>query len=299
LGIQKSQLSEPVSSVYSNSELSSEASEILSAATGIPWVIGASDGALANLGSGCTGQGDAAVTIGTSGAVRITATDIRTDPKHRLFTYHMVPGLFICGGPINNGGIALQWIADLLAGKQGADVETPLELAQKAPAGSDGLLFLPYLLGERAPVWDAEACGGWIGLKINHGQPQLARSVLEGICYSLRDLIVLIEEAYGPILRIAASGGFTQSDFWVQLLADVTGKPVQITHNPDASAVGAIFTAMYAVGVLNDWNDIHRLLPDSPVINPNKGHADFYAKTFAQYQKLYPAVEAVRNSSGG
>ena len=206
-GIKASALSEPVPATHCERELVSTWRSI-----GIPvespFVIGASDGCLANLGTGAVRPGATALTIGTSGAVRMAVRTPEYDARERLFTYILTPGLYIMGGATNNGGNAVQWYAGL-AGKT---LDQLADLAGQAPAGCEGLIFLPYLLGERAPVWDASASGVFFGIRSLHGQAHFARAVLEGVSYGLRQIGASLEETVGPLEQIYASGGFTGND---------------------------------------------------------------------------------------
>ncbi|HWB94495.1 MAG TPA: gluconokinase, partial [Puia sp.] len=217
-GIRASQLSEPVPTTHREWELISTWRPIGLPAE-CPWVIGASDGCLANLGTGAIRPGATALTIGTSGAVRMAAHSPEYDARERLFSYVLTQGLYIIGGATNNGGNAVQWYADLALGEHGRDAGALDQLATeagKAPAGCDGLIFLPYLLGERAPVWDAHAKGLFFGVRWMHGRPHFARAVLEGVSYGLRQIGASLEETVGPIERIYASGGFTRNTSWLQ-----------------------------------------------------------------------------------
>jgi len=130
------------------------------------------------------------------------------------------------------------------------DTAAWLAEADTVPAGCEGLIFLPYLLGERAPVWNSDAKGVWFGIRSSHGQRHFLRSVLEGISYSLYQIGVSLEETVGPIQHIYASGGFTQSAVWLQMIADVFHKKVCVTGVADASAIGAALMGFYALGIL-------------------------------------------------
>lgn len=221
------------------------------------FVIGASDGCLAQLGSGALLPGTASLTIGTSGAIRIFLQQPWVDPDKELFTYLLDDSHFVCGGSTNNGGIVLQWWENSVMAQSGtADdvVRNFIESAAAARPGCDGMVCLPYFGGERAPVWNAAATGKMVGITTRHGQPEFRRAILEGIAYSFRMLLEKLEVAGGQVHTILASGGFTQSDWWVQLMADILGKPLLIpVQEADASAMGAVAVAMKAEGIISDW----------------------------------------------
>ncbi|HEY1871193.1 MAG TPA: gluconokinase, partial [Chitinophagaceae bacterium] len=171
----------------------------------VPFVLGASDGALANLGSGILNRTNAAVTVGTSGAVRITSNKYLVDKKQRLFCYCFNNGLYITGGAINNGGIALQWVIEKMLRENFKDenkIKALLKEAMQIKAGADGLIFLPYILGERSPVWDENAKGALIGLTAAHTRAHIIRSVLEGVCFSIVEVMEALEETSGTIKNI-------------------------------------------------------------------------------------------------
>ncbi|HKG06551.1 MAG TPA: gluconokinase [Pedobacter sp.] len=256
----------------------------------VPFVIGASDGCLANLGSHAIEPGIAALTIGTSGAVRVAAKQPLPNPA-MTFSYLLDEQIYICGGPVNNGGIALQWLLRNVFGKQELDnagYDSIFELLKPIPAGSEGLIFLPYLSGERAPVWDAAACGNFFGLRLHHGQGHLARAVLEGICYALNHVLVLLEQYTGPILNINVSGGFVHSEIWMQLLSDVTGKTLVLMHTEDASAIGAAYLAAKTLGLADAYPQPIR---QERIIMPDQGKHQVYKEGFNRYIQLYPALK--------
>ncbi|HMI04101.1 MAG TPA: FGGY-family carbohydrate kinase, partial [Pedobacter sp.] len=155
-------------------------------------------------------------------------------------------------------------------------------------AGSEGLIFLPYLNGERAPVWDASASGSFFGLRLQHGQGHLARAALEGICYALNQVLVTLEQHTGHIHKINVSGGFVHSEVWMQLLADVTGKPLILMHTEDASAIGAAYLAAKTTGLTNEYPQPE---PGEKAITPDWQTHEVYKKGFATYTQLYPALK--------
>ncbi|HEY4147311.1 MAG TPA: gluconokinase, partial [Chitinophagaceae bacterium] len=186
-----------------------------------PFVIGSSDGALANI---ATGSYSLVVTIGTSSAARILTPNRETDKYMRSFCYHARDSEYIVGGAGNNGAVVLQWLKEsLLQTTQG--FEQLFAQAAQAPPGSDGLLFLPYILGERAPLWNPRAKGVFFGLDISHTRAHMIRAVLEGIIYGVYSIGRVIMENNDPT-EIYAGGGFAQSSLWVQVLADVFNKKV-------------------------------------------------------------------------
>ncbi|ATP57530.1 gluconokinase [Pedobacter ginsengisoli] len=279
-GIDPKMLSEPVQTDYT---------KFLN--TGIPVVIGASDGCMANLGSGGIKPGIAVMTIGTSGAVRIASDKPLPNEKAMTFSYILDKDTFICGGPINNGGIALQWwIKNNIKHELGeADYEQLFGEIASIAAGSKGLLFLPYLTGDRAPIWDSESCGVFFGVKLEHEKAHFSRAVLEGICYSMYDVLDAMQENAEAIKQINISGGIVKSETWMQMMADITGKDLVITQTEDASAVGASLLAMKALGLITDYADLSIKEPKMVKTNPKNG--DVYLRNFMIFKTLYSALK--------
>jgi gluconokinase len=259
---------------------------------GVPFIIGASDGCLANLGSMADKPGVAAITIGTSGAVRVASGKPLPNEQAMTFSYILDKQTFICGGPINNGGIAMQWwLKNLNQGATDDDYARLFEQIAGVSPGNEGLIFLPYLTGERAPVWDSESCGTFFGVKLQHSQAHFSRAVLEGICYALNDVLDAVQQNAEPITQINVSGGFVKSELWVQTLADITGKKLVIMQSGDASAIGAAFMALKYTGNIDEYPSGGTA--DLKVFMPNPENAAVYERNFAIYKRLYPALKNV------
>jgi gluconokinase len=252
----------------------------------IVFVSGASDGCLANLGSMAIKPGIAAMTIGTSGAVRIASNKPLPNREAMTFSYILDKDTYICGGPINNGGVAMQWWLKNIAGPNPTlkDYEDLFSKIAHVPAGSNGLIFLPYLTGERAPIWDSESCGNFFGIKLQHTQADFSRAVLEGICYAMRDVLDAVQQNAEPIIQINISGGFTKSEVWVQTLADITGKNLAILQADDASAVGAAFIALKIIGAVSEYPTAGT---DLSIYKPNPATHNIYNRGFVNYKQLY------------
>ena len=287
-GITPGRLSAPVNTTYKRTGINKAASETLGLGEGTPFIIGASDGCCANLGSFVTGPGMAALTIGTSGAVRITSHQPVYNFQAMIFNYLLDEKTFVCGGAVNNGGIALNWLINSFLDKKlpgAADYDEVFERIAAIPPGSEGLIFLPYLYGERAPLWDTKSCGVYFNIKPVHSQAHFLRAGLEGICFSLNDVLQTLERSSAAISRLSISGGFINSPVWTQMLADITGKTLSITQNDDASAMGAVFLAMDPVKV-------KQLKPQAPTTGKPDiiaGHVnhEIYNSRFVLFKKLY------------
>ncbi|WP_316819415.1 gluconokinase [Pedobacter gandavensis] len=279
-GITARHLSEPVSTSYQkkNSE-------------GTVFVIGASDGCLANLGSDVNGKGMAALTIGTSGAVRISSPEPIFNKQAMTFSYILDEQTFICGGPVNNGGIALQWLLKNILGKTELSITDYAKLFEQiraTVAGSKGLIFLPYLSGERAPIWDSESCGSFFGLKLHHDQGDLSRAVVEGICYALNQVLIALVPDKREIVQLHVSGGFVHAKIWMEILADITGKEIVLLQTEDASAIGAAYMAIKAIGLTQSYP---LSSGEKERVKPNADHHLVYQELFSIYAQLYPALQ--------
>jgi gluconokinase len=209
--------------------------------TGVSLYLGGSDGVLANLGSGIMGPGEVALSIGTSGALRTTHTKARVDPKLGLFNYKMKDGLYVIGGPTNNGGKVLAYWQNLLSAHF-KDVGAFIDAAMSV-APADSPKFEPWLYGERAPLWDASATASLIGLSGHHQPAHIARAVLDGVTDNLIVILRSLEEVVGPAERILGSGGFTKSPKWTKLIAERSGRKVVMVDAAQASAYGAALVA--------------------------------------------------------
>lgn len=295
-GMDESKLSTIVAATHFETELTPPMQQLLQLHQSIPFVCGGNDGCLANLGCGSLETNEAALTIGTSGAVRVTIPKPKITEGNGLFKYLLTDKMYVTGGPTNNGGIALQWFSENFLQTKITDAEglnKVLEIATKAPAGSDGVYFLPYLFGERAPVWDEDACGIFYGLRMHHTKEHLTRAVVEGISFTLLQIIKNIEATSISIEKIYASGIVTQSEWWMQLLADITGKQILLSDGSDASAMGAAFIGMYATGLINDLYSVKAFVKTKKVYSPDEKLHKYYSNSYKIYASLYPGMQSL------
>ncbi len=204
----------------------------------VPLIAGGSDGACANLGSGAVLPGQVAVTIGTSAAIRTIMSEPVLDEQMRTFCYRVDESRCIVGGASNNGTNVLEWLRT-------AVFQSPLSVADfthqalAVPAGAEGLRFLPYIHGERAPLWDAQARGSFVGLTVQHGQAHFVRAAMEGVLMNLKEIADALA-VHCPIETLYAGGGFSHNRLWVNMLEDIFQKPVQVEKSgADVSALGA------------------------------------------------------------
>lgn len=283
-GISEAQLPQPVPTNHAVRGLLPAIAQELGIPADTPFVIGASDGCLAQLGSRATASGHATLTIGTSGAVRIATRKPLTDAHGRLFTYILSHNTYVIGGASNNGGVVLQWLVrDFLQ----QPLSTLDGLVNAALATDPGrLLCLPYLLGERAPVWNSHASAAFIGIQGHHTPAHFTRAVLEGICFALLSIKEALEETAGPIPVISVSGGFTNAPGWIQLLADIFGQEMHLRQENDASALGAILLACDALGL----EEPPIATKAERVFTPDRSQFEGYQRKYGRFKQLYEII---------
>lgn len=257
---------------------------------GTPVVVGAGDGPLANLGLGAVDPGVAAVSIGTSGAMRVMVEHPGVDPLGGVFCYALTEDRWAVGGAINNGGIVLDWAGSALAPDIGADPEALLELAGSVPAGCGGLIMLPYLLSERAPHWSALPRGAYVGLTREHGREHLVRAAIEGVCQQLALVLQSMRAAGNEVRSIRATGGFARSPLWRQILADTLDMDVQFPAGHEGSSFGAALLGMQALGLVESIDVAADLVEIKDTVRPNAAAAGVYAALRPVFAELYDAL---------
>ncbi|MBW4468430.1 MAG: gluconate kinase [Pegethrix bostrychoides GSE-TBD4-15B] len=291
-GIRAEQLSTPVPTTQILSGMKANLASQMGLLPNTPVVIGASDGTLSNLGLGAVSPGQVAVTIGTSGAIRAVVNQPVSDPQSRLFCYALTDQHWVVGGAVNNGGIALRWIRDQVAQPDPADLdeipsyEPLMQLAAAVPAGADGLLFHPYLLGERSPLWDANARGSFFGLTLNHGRAHLVRAVLEGVLFNMQIVLQALQDFAGATQQIQATGGFARSAFWRQMMADVFNQPITIPAQYESACLGAAILGLYALEQLDSLTVDPAMLGATYQHQPQPQPVAIYQKILPVYGKL-------------
>ncbi|MGB3299641.1 MAG: gluconokinase [Phormidesmis sp.] len=293
-GVNRAQLSQLVPTTHVLSPMSLEAASSMGIPADMPVIIGASDGVLANLGVGAIASDTVAITVGTSGAVRTMIDHPQTDEKERLFCYALTENHWVIGGSTNNGGIALRWVRDTLADtevntanllqKDAYDLLT--EIAATIPAGSEGLIFHPYLAGERAPLWDTNARGSFFGLGLNHTKAHIIRAVLEGIVYNLYSILTALQDVAGPAKSIWATGGFAHSALWRQMLADVFDQTVTIPESNEGSCFGAAVLGLYALERIPNLEHVTHMMSKAHSHQPIAANVACYQKILPLYAQL-------------
>ncbi|MFJ8467522.1 gluconokinase [Streptomyces swartbergensis] len=235
---------------------------------GLPVVAGAGDGPLANLAVGATTPGTAALSLGTSGALRVVRDRPGVDDRCRVFCYHLADGLWVLGGAVSNAGVVAQWAAESFGGIDVADL---LKEAAQVEPGSEGLTALPHLLGERAPWWDPDARGALMGLRRGHDRAHVTRAMIEGVGQQLALVRDSVVATGAPVASVRATGGALRSSLWAEIVAAALDMPLDITDDTAGSGFGAALLGWRALGAVSGlsalpagvWSRPHRtVLPD-------------------------------------
>ncbi len=283
--------------VYESSEISGAISEQAAQITGLkagtPVVGGGGDQAASAVGNGIVEPGIVSCTLGTSGVVFAHMEEVGYDPQGRVHTFcHAVKGKWHVMGVTQGAGLSLQWFRTQLASE--STYEELMAEAARASAGSEGLQWLPYLMGERTPHLDPTARGGWVGLTAKHSRADLIRSIIEGVSYSQKDCLNIVEELGVPVSSVRASGGGARSPFWRQILADVFRKRVSTLSSQEGSAYGAALLAMVGTGAFSSVAEAcSATIKEAASVEPREREAEIYAKGHAVYQALYPALRPI------
>lgn len=293
-GISANRLSQLVPTTYQLRGMKPDYAQQMGVPEQLPVIIGSSDGVLANLGVGAIEPGTVAVTVGTSGAIRTVLDHPETDQEEKLFCYALTEKHWVVGGAVNNGGLILRWVRDNL-GDVEVDTAHLLEedpydiltaIAATIPPGAEGLIFHPYMAGERSPLWDANARGSLFGLALHHRKAHIIRAVLEGIVYNLNVVLDAMRVAVNPITRIRATGGFARSELWLQMLADIFNQDVVVPESYESSCYGAAILGLYALGKIPSLEYASTMLGETHRYHPIPENVEQYQQVIPLYNRL-------------
>lgn len=293
--------SEWLPTAYEGPEITGTVAPVAAGVTGLragtPVVAGGGDQAAQAVGVGAVEPGIIALTLGTSGVVFASAAEPFIEPEGRLHAFcHAVPGRWHMMGVMLSAAGSLRWYRDTMAA--GVDFDRLLARTKDIPPGSEGLLFLPYLTGERTPHPDPLARGAFVGLTIRHTQPHLTRAVLEGVAFGLRDSFELMKSAgLVDIKQVRGSGGGTQSPVWRQILADVLNVELVTVNTTEGAAYGAALLAGVGAGAWPDVDTASKAcisLTGSTL--PQAEAVAKYEAVYAQYRALYPTLREISHN---
>ena len=253
-------------------------------------LVGSSDGCMAILGDGINGEGMANITVEDSGAVRVMGDKVLQDEKQRFFNYLLTENRYVSGGPTNNGGNIFEWFTRQFGEfKNPFDIQDRMvELISEATGispGSDGLIFLPYLLGERAPVWNANARGVYFGINIKHTKAHFLRAVIEGILYEIYSIGKTLQEQRA-FNSLSINGSFGTLPFFVQMVADIYNKPVRLRQNYHSVSYGSYLISATEMGIYNSLDEAVKTVILSDFVTPEKNNH----RTYLKYYKIFETL---------
>lgn len=265
---------------------------------GTPVVGGAADLIASALGAGITRKGDVLLKFGGSVDILIATDQPIPDPRMYL-DYHLVPGLYMPNGCMATGGTGLNWFVNTFATGERAEADAAgvsiHELldrkAAAVPAGADGLIVLPYFLGEKTPIHDPSARALFSGLTLSHTLGHLWRAMLEGYAYALAHHIEVFHDVGYETTRYFASDGGSNSKVWMQIVADILQEPVQLLRGHPGSCLGAAWTAVVGAGCAGDWCGISKFVEKDTLIEPNRANGELYANGYRQFRSLYRPLQ--------
>lgn len=272
-----------------------ELAKLLGIPTDTPVVLGSSDAFNSTFGAGAVGKGQATCMVGTSGAFRTLVSKPILDETARTWCYVVDPHHWLVGGAINNGGLSLSWLRDLINGatSEGKQLsfDELVDLAGESPAGSGGLVCLPFFTGERSPNWNGDARAVFFGLSLQHDLRHFARCVLEGVAYRLRNISEILSDLSGDIVEIRLSGGFAYSGLWPQIISSVIGRELLTPEWPETSSLGAAFWAMLGTGVFTSIEDAASRVVIARRFRPVSTEKAIYDRLYRIYLDLYRQVQ--------
>ncbi len=267
---------------------------------GTPVIGGAADLIASALGAGVTSPGDVLLKFGGSVDI-LTVTEMATPDPRLYLDYHLVPGRYMPNGCMSTGGSGLNWFVQNFAAQhepaaraKGVSIHQYLDaLAQTRPAGSDGLIFQPYFLGEKTPLHDPDARGILFGLTLTHDAGHMWRALLEAYAYAIKHHIETLLDIGYPVKRYIVSDGGSASTLWMQIVADVLGKSLSRLEGHPGSCLGAAWTAAIGVGIATDWKGAQAWVHLKDIIAPQSEHAEVYRHGYDRFRQLYQACRSL------
>lgn len=307
LNLDRSKLPQLLKSYDIAGYVTKKAAGILGLREGIPVVAGGGDGACATRGSGTTGNGDAYNYIGSSSWICTLHDQPVLDD--RIFNYYDLDGVHcnVCG-TIQCATISYDWVVENIGrfnegqlGKEPMDVHQQMEqLARQSIPGSNGIFFLPYLMGERTPYWDANTKGAFIGFTLFHKRSDILRSVYEGVAYALRSVLGVFEENQLSIEHLTLIGGGAKSRLWNEIMSDVYGKKLRIHRDPgEATSLGSAMAAGVGVCIFTDFESAARIVQYDQIVEPDPARMIQYDRFYEVYKMMYPALKPVYDRIAG
>lgn len=301
MGIPRSFLPELVPSHQVVGTVTPKAAEKTGLAVGTPVVAGGLDAACGTLGAGVIHVGETQEQGGQAGGMSICIEEYAADPR-LILGAHVVPGQWLLQGGTVGGGGVMRWFEKEFAGyeREIADrvgkssLDQLNEIAQETPPGSDGVVFLPYMAGERSPVWDPNAKGVYYGLDFNKTKGHMVRAAMEGVAFSLKHNLDIAEDTGAKVEELRAMGGSANSLLWTQIKSDITGKPIVVPSSDTATTLGAVILAGVGVGVYKDFEEaVHMTVKLTRRHEPDMEKHRLYQKNYETYLELYKSLKGL------
>jgi len=305
IGIDQSKLPEAIPSTHLAGKLIKSAADELDLPDGIPVIIGGGDGPCATVGAGASKPGMCYNIYGTSAWTSITTDAPLYDSLMRTTIFnHLDENLYMGAGSMQSAGGSFEWLNGWIGNTEGSlgkeiglssyDILS-LE-AQRSTAGSEGVLFLPYLMGERSPYWDSEVRGAFLGLSRVSGRHQIIRSVLEGAVYHLKIILDILEENGSTVDEVRLIGGGGRNRFLRSLMADIWGKPVvEMEYMEEATSLGAAIAGFVGVGIKKSIVEAESMIRKKSVLEPDHKNTEIYKKMYEVFKASYIALKPVNH----
>jgi xylulokinase len=273
-------------------DVSSAGMEIAGVPRGTPVFAGAPDYIVSLLGTGTVVPGRACLRAGTSEGINLCSPTGIRDPR-LLCVEHIATGCYNVSGFISTSGKALEWFKAAM-GRREQSYDSLFDDAARVPPGSNRLLFLPYLAGERAPIWDPDARGAFIGLTLNHARPEMTRAVLESVAFAIRDVIEVMQEAGASVEDLRITGRPSRSAAWNQIKADVTGRRILVPSQPDSDLAGDVCLALFGLGEFESVAAASQsIVTMGASFEPDAGRGRIYDAMFGLYRESYRGLRSV------
>lgn len=269
-----------------------EAAQETGLAAGIPVIAGAADHVASTLAAGITEPGDLLIKFGGAGDILYCVDKIEPD-KRLFFDYHLIPGQYLLNGCMAASGSLVKWLTKDILDKYDSDALKAMdeEAEEKVPPASDGLIVLPYFIGEKTPIFDPTARGVFFGLTLSHTKAHMFRACLEAVIYGFKHHIDVLAESGHQIGHVYATNGGSKSRFWCQIASDILGVKIKSFPHHPGSSLGVAFLAGKTMGLFDTWEQIEDLLTEQQIYEPVPEHTAIYEKSYKIYRDIYEALK--------
>ena len=269
-------------------EISEEVSEETGFESGIPVIAGSADHIASALASGMNREGDLLLKFGGAGDILYVTKELKLS-KRLFIDYHDVPGMYVLNGCMASSGSIVEWFKEEFAKSESFEELT--KMAKDLPPGSEGLIILPYFIGEKTPIFDPKARGVVFGLSLHHGKGHIFRAILEAVAYGFRHHVEVLKEEGHEIKRVFMSNGGARSELWRGIVADVVGYDAVYVKDHPGSALGVAFIAAKSAGLFEDWSDVEKLLKEKIEVRHDPEKHEIYSRYYSLYREIYEKLK--------